>query len=46
FLENFKESEFMRFLNYFKEMTVMLWIMDSPVRGNEASFQLNLKKGK
>jgi len=32
FLKNFKESEFMCFLlNYFKKMTVMLWIMDSPV---------------
>jgi len=36
----------MRFLNYFEEMMVMLWIMDSPVWGNRASFQLNLKKGK
>jgi len=46
FLKNFKESKFMRFLNYFQEMTVMLWIMDSPVWGNGASFQFNLKKGR
>ena len=47
FLKNFKESEFMCFLlNYFKEMTVMLWIMVGPARGNRASYQLNLKKGK
>jgi len=35
----------MCFLNYVEEMTVILWIMDSPVRGNRAGFQLNFKKG-